>query len=360
MIALAGIVMQGYGLFCIFTLMTRPLFTCLILVFFCTSCLDFGAKKKDTAVQFTIAKKKGTEDKIDAEFSVDSADKVLVLTINLKNLGKISVPIDREKKDTLRCTALRCQFLFDGKPIPLNASRFKFLDQENSWLIPGADELCFRSDTFFCVGQKTLSLRIPFYLFSAIPAGKKKPFQVKIYQDSFFSASHYAVKPGEKGNETDSVSYWYRNAKAHTAIDFLVSFNLDIPKIYSSQLICNQIKLQNDSSWGPAGSDVTIWKSSYPDIYFSTYAPNGFLVHSSAIEKSTAEWSRGDTCEICFYSESDPVEIWVMDYDHLSKDDVIGTWSGTLKDLRSAGNTPLKFGHITTFRAKLGEAQAKN
>jgi hypothetical protein len=343
-------------------------FFSIISLLLLSSCGDNGGRKK---FFYETASKNDLNKKAEISFSADTIDKVLEIEFHIAQPQNIPFPVHIQSKDTLRTTSLRIELLCDGKPIHLNGKKFECFNRKMSYCIPAENSnLIFHTDTFNLLQNRSVKISVPFYFFSSVAAGTKA-IQVRIYQDEFFSEMHSVKKLNPKiqemheatngSNLYDSIEVTYRNTITQRLLDLQLSFRINIPKIYSSTFICKKITLQNDKDWNPTGSDFTLFKSSYPDLYFETFFPGErFLMHTSRIQKSTGEWNIGDTSEIIYYSDKDILGLSILDHDNFSKDDVISKWEGSIEELKKSQNTPIKFGHITAFEAEFENTKARN
>ncbi|MBC7862912.1 MAG: hypothetical protein IAF38_08045 [Bacteroidia bacterium] len=322
--------------------------------------------------KYQTASKNDIDKKAEIIFTADTSNRTLEFEFYISNPSGIPFPVHKESKDTCRYTSYRFEFLCDGKPITLSDQKFECFHRRMNYRIPpGSSTLIFQTDTLHALQRNSIKISVPFYFFSSIAAGNGKDIQLRVYQDEFFSEIHAKkqLRPNAKeiseaangDHYNDSLDVIYRNSMPQRLVDMQVSFKLNIPKVYSSTFICKKITLQNDKDWSPAGSDITLFKSSYPDLYFETFFPAPqFLMHTSHIQKSTDEWNIGDTSEIVYYNDKDVFKISVLDWDKFSHDDPISIGECTIEQLKKSESVPVKFDHITGFVVRFENTKTKN
>ncbi|MCD6067262.1 MAG: hypothetical protein K0S33_2088 [Bacteroidetes bacterium] len=281
----------------------------------------------------------------------------LIFDLTLSPVNTSLIPLSANKKDTFAETILTMEVLFDGKPI-----EFDIPNPEKSWLkrtslqkLPGT-AMSFTSGTWNLTGSKDLRLVLPLFIFSGLKANSEGTVSIRVWQDLFIGPQHKKETRVPIGAPV--VSYYHDTLRTKL-IDNTYSFSFTIPRVYRTAIICDSLILQNDSEWSTSGSDNTIFKSSYPDIYFSVKDLYENKQNSSETQKSTT-WFSGDSISFFHYSPSEPFSITVYDYDVLSKDDVLGDWKGELSAFENNKRYPLKFGHIKTFYFRKKECGQMN
>ena len=253
------------------------------------------------------------------------------------------------KGDTLWSTIFNMQLMCNGKLMM-------------PYLIKGKFTICEDSSCTFYTSVVRLRsnmldrVEIPLYALKDYPAGSKLQLQLRLWQDCFVGEEIWTKK---KQGSYD-VNYIYRDTLKKKLIDNLYSFNVTVPEIYKTQIVCDSLKLQNDTIWNPYGSDNTIWKSSLPDIYFCVSDEFWNEQARSHTEKSSATFDVPDTLNYYHYTKDAAFRIEVLDHDNLSRDDVLGTWKGRLGGLANKKRYLLKFGHIDKFYVKKIEHGLQN
>lgn len=253
------------------------------------------------------------------------------------------------KGDTLRSTIFNMQLMCNGKLM-------------TPYLVKGKFTICEDSSCTFYTSVVRLRstmldrVEIPLYALKDFPAGSKVQLNLRLWQDCFVGEEIWTKK--KQGGY--DMNYIYRDTLKKKLIDNVYSFNVAVPEIYRTQIVCDSLKLQNDSAWNPYGSDNTIWKSSLPDIYFSVSDEFWNEQARSHTEKSSATFDVPDTLNYYHYTKDATFRIEVLDHDNLSRDDVLGTWKGQLTLLENKKRYALKFGHVEKFYLKKIEHGLQN
>jgi hypothetical protein len=271
----------------------------------------------------------------------------LIFDLDLAAFKTPMLPLSETKKDTFFETILNMEVLFNGQPI-----LFDIPDTDKGWLLktsmiklPGR-EMDFESGPIYLNSSKNLQLSIPLFVLAACKSGSTGTVSVRVWQDVFIGRLKKKITKMEYGPELVDL---YSDTLKAKLIDNTYTFSLTVPQIYRSDIVCDSIILQDDANWSPHGSDNTLWKSTYPDIYFSLSDLYDQPQSSSVTEKSTGKFTLGDTLSFYHYSPSEPFSITVYDYDVLSQDDVLGEWKGELSAFKNNASYALKFGHVKPF-----------
>lgn len=147
----------------------------------------------------------------------------------------------------------------------------------------------------------------------------------------------------------------YRNITKAVLFSFKIRFRINIPPIYKTTLYGYGITLRNDSIYSPAGMDNTLWKSSYPDIYWSISCPSDKFYCNSDYQTSTDHYNALDTFHLFYYSPADSITINVFDHDGLSRDDYISWQKFNWNQFPNNRLCKMSYGNI-----KLLELKAKH
>lgn len=336
-------------------------FFCLLLVFGMTSCFD---QSENDVTKFPNPNLLGDNSvelktELDNKSSWKPADKIEAKVIAKENILRIEFDFGKLKNellngivykgDTLESTIFNMQLLCNGKLM-------------NPDLVKGRFTVCNDSSCIFYSAAVPLKsnmvdrIEIPLYALKDYPAGSKVQLQIRLWQDCFVGEEIWTKK--KIGNYEST--FIYRDTLYKKLIDNVYSFSVTVPEIYKTQIVCDSIKLQNDTAWSPLGSDNTIWKSSLPDIYFCVSDEFWNEQSRSHTEKSSSSFDVPDTLNYYHYDDNAVFRIEVLDHDNLSRDDVLGTWKGRLGGLSNKKRYLLKFGHIDKFYVKKIENGLQN
>lgn len=275
-------------------------------------------------------------DKIKAKIHLK--ENKLVVEFNFSDLEKELLNGIVYKGDTLRSTMFNMQLLCNGKLVGTD-------------FIKGSYNACNDSSCVFYSSVTRLKanmldkIQIPLYALKDFPANSKVQLQLRLWQDCFMGEEIWTKKKIGNYNTT----YIYRDTLNKKLIDNVYSFSVTVPEIYKTEIVCDSLILQNDSAWSPYGSDNTIWNSSLPDIYFSVLDEFWNEQSSSHIEKSCSIFNTPDTLAYYHYKPDEIIRISVYDHDNLSRDDVLGSWKGSLDKVKNRMRYRLKFDHVEEF-----------
>lgn len=333
----------------------------LLLLFVVSSCFnesEDGTRKVpvnnyfgDNAVELKTEIKNNSSwkpaDKVEAK--VSAKESILRIEFDFSKLKSELLNGVVYKGDTLESTMFNMQLFCNGKLM-------------NPDLVKGRFTICDDSSCVFYSSVVRLranmldKIEIPLYALKDFSAGSKVQLQLRLWQDCFVGEEVWTKKK-QNGIE---MNYIYRDTLKKRLIDNVYSFNVTVPEIYKTQIVCDSIKLQNDSVWNPYGSDNTIWKSSLPDIYFCVSDEFWNEQSRSHTEKSSISFDLADTLDYYHYEDDAIFRIEVLDHDNLSRDDVLGTWKGSLAAFDNKRRYLLKFGHIKEFYFKKIENGLQN
>lgn len=189
-----------------------------------------------------------------------------------------------------------------------------------------------------------IKIIIPLYFARKFEEGKMVTVQIRVWQDYFLSRKRN--KPNEPGKVTMEE---IRDTLKTKLIDNVYSISFKMPAVYKTEIICDSLILQNDTSWSPGGSDNTLFKSSYPDLFYSVDDYGYFTQSTSHIEKSTDKFEEGDTLVLYRYKPHEPFDLRIFDYDFLSKNDQLADTMLDPEQLPNNKTSILKFGHVSRF-----------
>ncbi|MCX6294642.1 MAG: hypothetical protein NTX97_01020 [Bacteroidetes bacterium] len=192
--------------------------------------------------------------------------------------------------------------------------------------------------------DNALQIEIPFYAFHNLKKGKQT-IELAISQTVFTNDTY----------KKDSSGKYFRLYAIKPLLNARVKFVIDVPEIYKSIIYGQGLVLRNDSTFSPAGMDNTLWKSSYPDIYWTIRYPTNEYYAQTPYEPSTDRYIGHDTFNLYHYFKNDSIGLGVFDHDDLSRDDFLGDWQGPLKVLEKKEYKQLKFDNVKSFDIKIKE-----
>ncbi len=266
------------------------------------------------------------------------------LNFKIDDLKKFPFPINTKYNDTLFKTAFNFDFFNNGQLI---FSNYCSLKNTLRWVTDSSNlrnRLHISSDTINLQNDNNLQIEIPFYAFHNLKKGKQT-IELAISQTVFTNDSY----------QKDSSGKYYRLYAVKPLLNARVKFAIDVPEIYKSIIYGQGLVLRNDSTFSPAGMDNTLWKSSYPDIYWTIRYPTNEYYAQTPYEPSTDRYTEQDTFNLYHYFKNDSIGLGVFDHDDLSRDDFLGSWQGPLKVLEKKECTQLKFDNIKSFDIKIKE-----
>jgi len=270
----------------------------------------------------------------------------LMFHLKMENFPKQLIPVSSATRDTCTNTCFNLEFFYNNQPlqVELNPLKHRWV-YRNGFVTKNNNSLDHTTSIKGLNKDRYIEVEVPLFAFSKFPANKQITIDVHVWQDYFLSEEKLK-KITENGFERE---VYYRDTLKTKLIDNTYSFTLTVPAIYKSDIICDSIVLQNDSIWNPYGSDNTLWKSTLPDIYFAIHDLYNNIQGSSAVEKSTAKFTVGDTVPYYHYVEKEPFYINVYDFDMLSKNDLLGWKKEKIDKFSNNKNYCLKFGHVDQF-----------
>ncbi|MDP2387551.1 MAG: hypothetical protein Q8M29_14335 [Bacteroidota bacterium] len=278
--------------------------------------------------------------------SAEVREMQVVFSLKIDDLPKFIIPISADKQDTFLNTRYNLSFACNSQPLKVVMNPEKHRWFYRNGFGTEADSLLDHTTNINKLNRdKYIEVRFPLFALSRFPANKSITIDVHVWQDCFLSEE----KQRKEVINQISFNAYYRDTLKVKLIDNVYSFKVTVPEIYKTDIICDSIVLQNDAEWNPAGSDHTLWKSTYPDIYFSIHDLYDNIQGSSTVEKSTAKFTIGDTIPYYHYKERETFYINVYDFDMLSKNDILGWQKTNLSKFKEAQNYCLKFGHVNQF-----------
>jgi len=275
-------------------------------------------------------------------FTLDSLSSTLYINLNLKDLQKFPFPVSKRSGDTLFKTVFNFDLYCNGKLIGSDYKNLHNPSREND-TTGNALNLSLSTDTINLKQATSISFQIPFYAFHTLKKGKQT-IELNMSQSVFTD---------EVRIETDTSADYVHVYENRPLLNARVKFDLNIPPVYKSIVYGYGLELRNDSAFSPAGMDNTIWKSSYPDIYWMLYYPTTAFYTQTFYETSTASYVGHDTFNLYHYYLNDSIGIGVYDHDNLSKDDGLGSWTGALQKLAGRPLNRLTFGYVKAFDVKV-------
>lgn len=291
-------------------------------------------------VNYSVIKKSAVFNRKNMSFSLDSLNNSLLIRLTINELKKdFPFPVNTEYKDTLTNTAFNFDFYNNGRLI---LSDYNSMRNRMEWK-DGFDETVLRmhADTIDMKYHNDMLFEIPFYAFHSLKRGKQT-IELHIWQDAFTDKVDVT--------DTDGSFRSHHLSIKKTLFDARVKFDIIIPTIYKSTIYGQGLVLKNDSTFSPVGMDNTIWKSSYPDIYWTVIYPKEKFYAQTPYETSTDQYAGLDTFTLYHYYLNDSIGFGVYDHDNLSRDDFLGYWWGDVNSLSGAGTNELAFDNIKSFK----------
>lgn len=312
---------------------------------------EYGNKSVPKPINYSVLQKSTFFNRKNISFSLDSLNNNLLVLLKINELKNFPFPINQQYKDTLFKTAFVFDFYYNNKIIISDYRPLKNTFRYFKDTLPTSEDLRFITDTVNLRNYNELQFQIPFYAFHNLKRGKRI-IELAISQTVFTDEACII-------NPDSSLDYVHVYAKK-PLLNARLKFEMNIPPIYKSIIYGQGLKLKNDSTFSPAGMDNTIWKSSYPDIYWAIIYPENEFYAQTPYETSTDTYKAHDTFNLYHYYINDSVGFGVYDHDNLSRDDGMGYWWGTLNDLKKAEHNRLTFGNVEYFNLKLKEGKMVN
>lgn len=314
----------------------------MIFTFSFFSCLNLHPEKKTEPkpVSYSVLNRSNYFNKNNISFSIDSLNNMLFVKLNIKELRNFPFPINSDYQDTLFKTAFTFDFYCNNKIITSDYRIFKNTFHYYNDTLSTAKNLSLSTDTVDLRKANELQIQIPFYAFHNLRKGKQI-IEIEMSQTTFTDEVR-VMKP-------DS-SYSYKHIlTVKPLMNARVKFELNVPEIYKSVIYGRGLVLRNDSTFSPAGMDNTLWKSSYPDIYWTINYPKNEYYAQTTYEPCTDRYTEHDTFNLYHYSTNDSIGFGVFDHDDLSRDDFLGSWWGSLNDLEKKEYKRLNFDNVQSF-----------
>ncbi len=291
-------------------------------------------------VSYSVLSRSSYFNKNNISFSIDSLDNSLLFTLTIKKLKNFPFPINSQYHDTLFKTAFSFDFFCNNKIITSDYQKLKNTFRYYTDTLSSAKDLRHLSDTIDLRSDNSISFKIPFYAFHNLKKGKQT-IEIGMSQTTFTDEVR-VLNP-------DSSSSYKHIIALRPLMNARVKFEINIPEIYKSIIYGRGLVLRNDSTFSPAGMDNTLWKSSYPDIYWTINYPKNEYYAQTPYEPCTDRYIAHDTFNLYHYYANDSIGFGVFDHDGLSKDDWMGTWWGSLIDLQKKEYKRLKFDDVQSF-----------
>lgn len=225
----------------------------------------------------------------------------------------------------------------------------------NPWV---KNNIGYLSDTIDLKSQTPLQFKIPFYAFNKLKHGTQE-LELQCAQSMFCSANEFKIIKLDTLRKDTNYRY-VRHYASVPLISFRAKFKVNVPQIFKTTLYGYAIELRNDSVYSPAGMDNTIWKSSYPDVYWTVHYPKDEFYCSSDYQESTSLYDHRDTFQLFHYTPYDSITIGVWDHDNLSRDDYIAYHKFGLKQFPNNKIARLSFENIKRFDIKMVKGYAVN
>lgn len=313
-----------------------------------SACVPERTEKKVTLqpVTYSVVEKTAAFTPENTALTIDSMNNTLYVHFGIHRLKKnFPFPINRELNDTLTHTAFCFQFYCNGKPVLSDYNGLRRTLRFNK-AIPDT-ELTVNLDTLDIKSNQDLFFEMPLYAFHNLKKGKQT-LELRIWQDVFTDRAEIKGKDNQ---------YTYRNLREQKKLfDARIKFDVVIPELYKAKVYGYGLQLKNDSTFSPVGMDNTLWKSSYPDIYWCIAYPKKAIYVQTDYETSTDTYTGLDTFTLYHYYKNDSIGFQVYDHDNLSRDDFLGSWWGGQIPLRVfPAVKEISFDNIRSFRVAIKE-----
>lgn len=310
---------------------------------FLTNC-DFrnydNVKDYPKPINYSVEQKSDYFNQKNIAFSLDSLNKTVYIKLTIKGLKHFPFPVSKECGDTLFNTAFNFDFYYHNKIIdseyPALKNSFRYFNKE----VTSEKKLSLSTDTVDLRKSKELQFQVPLYAFHNLKRGKQT-IELSMSQ-TVFTGVACIINP-------DSSSSYIHVYETKPLLNARVKFDIDVPPVHKSIIYGLGLELKNDTTFSPAGMDNTIWKSSYPDIYWAIVYPQEVFYARTPIEPSTDKYIARDTFNLYHYHINDSIGFGVYDHDNLSRDDWMGDWWGSLNNLKITEYKRLKFGNVHHF-----------
>ncbi len=265
----------------------------------------------------------------------------VIFQLNLDNIKPEAYPFDSKKYTS---TDLQYSLLFNEENLLPEFLNYKGNSKSGALYSSLNDSSGVFFETRSLSYNSAIKLIVPVYFMKKFKAGTDVKVKVRVWQDYFISEKSYDQNPGKSVSMSDT-----RDTLRKKLIDNVYSFSFKMPTVFKTEIICDSFALQNNEKWSPGGSDNTLFKSSYPDLFYLLEDYAYFDQASSHIEKSTAKFEMGDTVALYRYKLHEPFKLKVYDYDYLSKNDVLGDTLLDPESISDNNTTVLAFRHVERF-----------
>jgi len=275
---------------------------------------------------------------------ISEYQKFLTISLDYKISKEIKFPVDSFYRDTLTETRFFLKLFCDGNPVKIDQRVVGYKGfsvtppDSNQVIIP------FKKQSILSVYHDEVQL--PLSVFHTIKTGKHH-FEGDLFITSFYG-SYY---------DTTSREYVDQEIPFH-GIKGKVKFILDIPEIYLTTLYGDGLELRNDDKFNPYEMDFALFGTGLPDIYWEIFYPASgesdfsFPYWRSREATNDTEYINKDTVYLYHFSLKDKFKIGVYDRDDFSRDDFLGDWFGSIKELESDSLKTLRFDYLKWFKIK--------
>lgn len=268
---------------------------------------------------------------------------VLNISLQYKLNKNTKLPVDSFYGDTLTETRFFLKLFCDGKPVLID---LKVIDYNGfSYTAPDSNMVIIPFRKQCILPDYRDEIQFPLTVFHSLKAGKHY-FEAELFNTAFYG-THYDTTT----KETIDLEIPYHN------INGKVKFIIDVPEIYQTILYGEGMDLRNDDKFSPAGMDFS-FREGYPDIYWEIYYPANdegdftFPYWRSFEATNATDYLEKDTVYLFHFSPKDKFKIGVYDRDDLSRNDFLGDWFGSIKELESDSVKTLHFDNLKCFKIK--------
>ncbi len=293
------------------------------IIYFIFLILLLPACKDDFS--YKIVAESGMFKKKDADIYIDLQNNTLRIKFKLELPENFPFPV--YQNDTLCFTDFEYTFMKDGEILAcapfFNEKLFGKLAKKYKKMQFTDSAVNLSNGDYYCW------LHIPLHTLYYLQQGKQ-------HIEFYINATHF-YHP-----ESDTFNTKTKPADFQAAIG--IGFNM--PIIYESKINFDGLYTSQSS-----GMDVKIFKTGKADIFWRLYYPvPNDIYWESPVSKQAEGYYTPRLIKLYHYEPNPKIKILVLDYDYISRNDLLGRWKGKLGELRSDTAIELSFDKVDWFK----------